>query len=219
MSYTVISSGPSPFARKVRIALLEKGIPFELKTEVPWHSETETPKYNPLEKLPVLIFPDGKGAIYESHYILDWLETKFPDKNSLVSRDNVDEALLAKQIEVVVDGVCDAFVLLFFENARGEGKRSEEWAARQQRKVDGGFRALADWYGADDTKEFLVGGKFGLADAAAGSLMGWLKFHFSDQEWRKQYPQLETYLDRLEQSESFKHSRPGPMDLKLDKIV
>ncbi|CAL3964013.1 unnamed protein product [Diplocarpon coronariae] len=43
----LISATPSPFARKNRIALIEKGIPFKLQTEVPWHSTTETPKYKP----------------------------------------------------------------------------------------------------------------------------------------------------------------------------
>jgi glutathione S-transferase len=53
---TLISATP-----KNRIALLEKRIPFELKTEIPWHSDTETPKHNPLEKLPILIFDDGRA--------------------------------------------------------------------------------------------------------------------------------------------------------------
>ena len=35
--FKLISATPSPYARKVRIALAEKGIPFELQTEVPWH--------------------------------------------------------------------------------------------------------------------------------------------------------------------------------------
>jgi glutathione S-transferase len=33
--YRLISATPSPYARKVRIALIEKGIPFELITTVP----------------------------------------------------------------------------------------------------------------------------------------------------------------------------------------
>lgn len=56
----LISAIPSPYGRKVRIAFTEKGIPFELLTEVPWHSTTQTPQYNPLEKLPVLALENGK---------------------------------------------------------------------------------------------------------------------------------------------------------------
>ena len=41
--YQLISATPSPYARKVRIALAEKGLPFELLTEVPWDSTTRTP--------------------------------------------------------------------------------------------------------------------------------------------------------------------------------
>lgn len=46
--YRLISATPSPYARKVRIQLDEKGIPFELITEVPWNSDTATPQYNEL---------------------------------------------------------------------------------------------------------------------------------------------------------------------------
>jgi hypothetical protein len=51
----LISATPSPYARKVRIALAEKSLPFDLVTEVPWNEDTQTPRYNPLEKLPVLL--------------------------------------------------------------------------------------------------------------------------------------------------------------------
>src|SRR5947208_17124292 len=74
----LISATPSPYARKVRIALAEKGLPFELVTEVPWDSTTSTPKYNPLEKLPVLILEDG-SSVYESSFILQYLEWKYPE--------------------------------------------------------------------------------------------------------------------------------------------
>ena len=51
--YKLLSATPSPYARKVRIQLAEKGLAFELITEVPWNTDTQTPLYNPLEKLPV----------------------------------------------------------------------------------------------------------------------------------------------------------------------
>ena len=126
--WTLISATPSPYARKVRIALQEKGIPFELQTEVPWDSTTKTPQYNPLEKLPVLILDDGKTAVYESHYILEWLEAKHP-KPSLLPED-LDDRLFAKKVEVICDGICDALVLAFFEKLRDEDKQSEPWRDR-----------------------------------------------------------------------------------------
>ncbi len=120
----LISATPSPYARKVRIVLAEKGIPFELLTEVPWDSTTKTPLYNPLEKLPVLILEDG-SAVYESHYILECIEAKFPMTTPMLTAET-DEKLFAKKVEVVVDGMCDALVLLFFEKQRTQGTQSEE---------------------------------------------------------------------------------------------
>lgn len=91
MAYRLISATPSPYARKVRIVLLEKGIPFDLLTEVPWDSTTTKPRHKPLEKLPILLVPkttatssndpDGFTAtVFESHHILAYLEIKHPSR-------------------------------------------------------------------------------------------------------------------------------------------
>lgn len=209
----LISATPSPYARKVRIVLAEKGIPFELATEVPWDATTKTPLHNPLEKLPVLLLEDG-SAVYESHYILEYIEAKFPGTMPMLSTD-VDEKLLAKKVEVVVDGMCDALVLLFFERQRAESAQSEEWKARQLRKVEGGFKALAEWVG---TKDFIVGGKFGLADVAVGSVCGYTDVRFKDYPWREKYPDLAKYTDRLNERQSFKDTVPFAQKI-TDKIV
>ena len=111
----LISATPSPYARKVRIALAEKGLPFELITEVPWDRTTSTPKYNPLEKLPVLILEDG-SSVYESSFILQYLELKYPQPPLLPG--NVDGVIAARRLEVLCDGICDAVVLSFFEKMR-----------------------------------------------------------------------------------------------------
>jgi glutathione S-transferase len=65
-----------------------------------------------------------------SHFILEWLETKHPKPSLLPSIEEADDRLLVKQIEVVVDGICDALVLSFFENQRDEDKRSKPWTDR-----------------------------------------------------------------------------------------
>jgi glutathione S-transferase len=47
--FKLIGATPSPCARKVRIALAEKGLPFEFLTEVPRDGTPSAPKYDPLE--------------------------------------------------------------------------------------------------------------------------------------------------------------------------
>lgn len=214
--WTLISATPSPYARKVRIALAEKGIPFELQVEVPWDGTTKTPEYNPLEKLPVLILDDGKTAVYESHYILEWLEAKHPSPPLLPSEKQIDERLFAKQVQVVTDGICDALVLAFFEKMRESDKQSKPWTDRQMRKVDGGIKQLATW--VDSKKgEFLVG-DFGLADIAIGSVMGYLAVRWPQHEWKTKYPALCSYWESLEKRQSFKDTVPSPQTMK-DQIV
>ncbi|WPB85241.1 glutathione S-transferase family protein [Sediminicoccus rosea] len=207
--YTLISATPSPYARKVRIALIEKGIPFTLQTEVPWHGTTATPAYNPLEKLPVLVQPDGTG-IYESRFILEWLEVKHPTPRLLP--DDAEQILAARQVEVIADGVCDAVVLLFFERLRQEP--SAEWIARQRRKVEGGVRALAERAGDG----FLVGGRFGLADIAAGTALRYLAVRFPEFDWAGQYPSLAAMSARLEARPSFAATVPVPQTI-TEKVV
>jgi glutathione S-transferase len=122
--YKLISASPSPYARKVRIALQEKRLPFELITEVPWDSTTTTPRHNPLEKLPVLILADG-SSVYESSFILQYLEWTHPE-TPLMPAD-VPGRIAARRLEVLCDGVCDAFVLTFFEQKREPAAQSPEW--------------------------------------------------------------------------------------------
>lgn len=214
--YRLISATPSPYARKVRVALAEKGIPFELATEVPWDSTTETPAYNPLEKLPVLVLPDGRG-IYESRFILEWLEAEHPEPPLLPA--GADDALDARQVEVIADGVCDALVLLFWERRRPEEHRSEPWMARQRRKVDGGLRALSALAEAKGGgRDWLVGGRFGLADIAAGAVLGYLAVRFAEHPWRGAHPALARLSDRLEERPSFRATVPAPQGIK-DRVV
>jgi len=232
----LISATPSPYARKVRIALLEKQIPFELITELPWNSTTQTPKYNPLEKLPVLIIPKPsttsngntngntngdsssetppiEDSVYESRYILEYIELTYP-AHPLINRNNTKSYLLAKKIEVLADGVADALLLCFFEKQRASP--SKEWEARQMRKVDGGLKALAAFVGEGD--HFVVDGEFGIGDLAIGSVVGWMNIRFGEYGLKEKFPGLGRYCEMLEGRESFRSTRPSPQTIS-DKIV
>jgi len=210
--YRLISATPSPYARKVRIALAEKAIPFELVTEVPCDSTTITPRYNPLEKLPILLL-ENADSIYESSYILEFLELKHPTP-PLLSTD-ADDRLASRRLEVLCDGICDAVVLTFFERRRPAACRSLEWSQRQRRKIDGGVREMARLLGE---RQWAVADRFGLGDIAVATALGYLGVRFAEFVWRPLYPNLAAFCDRMEQRPSFIGTRPVPQTIK-DAVV
>src|SRR5437588_455121 len=77
----LISATPSPYARKVRIALAEKGIAFDLVTEVPWNEDTTLPSlplYNALEKVPVLRLHGRVGTRWHAIHSIVYLSLFSP---------------------------------------------------------------------------------------------------------------------------------------------
>ena len=210
--YRLISATPSPYARKVRIQLIEKDIPFELVTEVPWNSDTQTPQHNPLEKLPVLICEDG-SSVFESRYINEWIEMMHPEP-PLVPSDR-DGILAVKRFEIIADGMCDALVLMFFENAREPSKQSREWYGRQERKLRGGLTEFARVIG---DAEFAWGDRFTQADISTGTVLRYLDVRWPDNPWRREHPNLATYSDRLEERPSFGQTVPVPQIIR-DKVA
>jgi glutathione S-transferase len=211
---TLISATPSPYARKNRIALIEKGIPFSLQTEIPWHSTTETPKYNPLEKLPILIFDDGRAPIYESWYIQEYIVQKYRGTGPDLMPEGLDDQLQVRQIQVLADGACDAMGLVFFETGRGE-LRSKEWLDRQLRKVNGVIKAM-DKLVKQTEGSFLVCGEFSVADIAVGAMLGMMDMvetKFGLVHWKEQYPELRKYWEMLEIRASFRETQPVMFEL------
>ncbi len=71
-----------PFSRKVRIALAEKGLEFELRLEKTWERRTEFLAMNPAGDVPVLVDEDG-SVLNNSSVICEYLEEVYPDVNLL----------------------------------------------------------------------------------------------------------------------------------------
>ena len=71
------SSPPSPFGRKVRIAISVLGFDGEVTVEPadPTNASDSVRQQNPLGKIPVLIAEDG-NAYYDSRVILDYLDDR-----------------------------------------------------------------------------------------------------------------------------------------------
>jgi glutathione S-transferase len=65
----VLIAPPSPFARKVRIALREKRLPHEELVDNPWLADSGVAMRNPLGKVPVLMLDDGR-MLHDSAVII-----------------------------------------------------------------------------------------------------------------------------------------------------
>lgn len=198
----LLSATPSPYARKVRIALAEKSLAFELVTENPWNTGAATPSYNPLGKLPVLILEDG-STVYESSYILEWLEVHCPYPPLFPADPHA--RLAARRIEVLADGVCDAIVLSLMEGLRPMEYRSQPWRDRQARKIEGGLAEVARLV---PECGYCIGDTFGLADLSAGTMLGYLSGRYASLDWRGQYPHLAAFHDALLERPSFRDTQP-----------
>jgi glutathione S-transferase len=198
----LLSATPSPYARKVRIALIEKGIPFELQTEAPWNPGTAAPNFNPLGKIPALVLDDGR-VVHDSKVIVEYLEMLGVPPHLLPSDPSL--RLAHKQVEATADGVCDAVVLIVLERSRAPALQSRDWIGRQLRKVGAGTSALGEELGA---REWFVGSAFGLADVAVGCMLGYLDLRLPEFDWRSRHANLVAFSERIFTRPSFAATIP-----------
>jgi glutathione S-transferase len=69
----------SPFCRKVRLVLGEKGMEFDMKVEKTWERRPEFLAMNPAAQVPVLV-DDDDTVVVDSNAICEYLEEVYPDR-------------------------------------------------------------------------------------------------------------------------------------------
>ena len=208
----LLSATPSPFARKVRVVLLEKNIPFELKTINPWNMNADIERFNPLGKIPVLITANDE-TIYDSKIIIEWIEHNYPDP--AVFPTDAKTKFKAQQIQVIADGICEAVILLFFENMRPDPQQSKPWSERQIKKISNGLQALEQQISND---EFCVDNTFGIADISVVSAVDYLSLRFKTYEWRNKFTRISKFVARQSARQSFIETMPTPQDIEKSTI-
>lgn len=72
-----------PFSRKVRLALSEKGVGYELRLETPWDASDEFYAYNPAGRTPVLRLEEKNLTLIDSQAICEFFEETV-DKSPLI---------------------------------------------------------------------------------------------------------------------------------------
>lgn len=218
MAYVLINARPSPFGRKVAISLLEKGLDYNVQYDVPWGEGTCTPQYSPLEQLPILITAAGEN-IYDSAYILDWLEARHPVPALLP--DGVSARLEVGKRRLLGERLMEVAQSLIFELQRPQP--SNHWVERQTRKVAGAMAELERIH----VESALQSPPLDLGDLAVATTLLGIEFAVTSGlspdvpvlRWRGLYPALTAHIAELEKRPSFTATAPALMDVNLQAVV
>lgn len=198
----LLYSPNSPYARKVRIAALEKHIELVLQEVVLGAPDSPVKQHNPLGKIPALILDDGDN-LYDSRVIVEYLDFHTPVAR-LIPQDH-NARISARRWEALADGICDAAVAAMLEGRRPPEQQSQANIDKQLGKVLLGLEVLnLDIY----KKKWCVNETFGLADIALGCALGYLDLRFKSLNWQDKFPNLAKHYSLLVKRPSFKQTMP-----------
>ena len=191
MSMILRGSPLSPFARKVRMAVLHLGLAekVEFVRADPMNPDDVLRRDNPLGKIPVLVTHEGK-AIYDSRVILEYLD--HAAGGGIIIPDGWPARLDALTMQAMCDGIMDASILIIYEaRHRPPAIHHQPWLDYQRGKVVRGLKALA--HTAPDPVRFHVGTLTGAC------MLGYLDLR-RQVAWRKDFSELVPWLDAFRAS-------------------
>jgi glutathione S-transferase len=192
----------SNYHNKVRIVLLEKGVPFEEDAACKPSQQEEFLARTPIGKVPFLEL-DGGRRLSESEVIFEYLEDAYPQK-PLLPKDPFERAKvreLVKFIELHLELVARRlYGELFFNRS----PVAEEVKAAVAKDLAKGVRALKQLVKFDP---YIAGKALTIADCAAFvhlpivSLVG---KHGFGRDFLDELPQLKPYLKMLDERPAFR---------------
>lgn len=198
----LVSNPASPFARKVRVCLLETGQVGDVEilnfATTPTAPNPEITAANPMSKIPALIRPDG-CTLYDSRVITRYLDTRA--KAGLYPEDRLWETLT---LEATGDAIMDAGVLMVYEGrCRPEDKQFGGWLDAQWGKIERALDALnANWIGH-------LQGPLDAGHIAVGCALAYLDFRHDARNWRKDHGALDDWFAVFSQRDSFIATAPA----------
>lgn len=197
------TAAASPFARKVRVCLLELGMADRVEqldaVATPIAPDDMLITQNPLGKIPCLVSEEGT-AIYDSRVITRYLND-LKGGNLYPSGPELWEALT---LEATADGMMEAAVLMVYEKRiRPEGMVYNAWLEAQWSKVARALDALEEgWSGHLD-------GPVDMAQIAIGIVLEYLDFRHDDRNWRKGRDALAGWQAEFAKRDTMQSTQPN----------
>jgi glutathione S-transferase len=176
------STPPSPFGRKVKIAISLLGLTGKIEVQ---DTDLNDPAdkirvQNPLGKVPTLITEDGT-AYYDSRVILEYLD-HLAGGGKIIPRDPAAR-FAALRLQALCDGLLEASLLIVYEGRyRPADKFVHSWVARGMAALEAAppeIDAIPD-----------------VGQITLACLLGYRDLRFQG-TWRKDYPRLLAWHDRF----------------------
>jgi glutathione S-transferase len=194
----------SPFVRKARLALEEKGVDYEYVLAPRETRAALVFPLNPLGKIPVLQRDDGQ-AVFDSPVIVEYVDGLKPEPRLIPAA--FEDRIAVKRWEALGDGIAEATVLITHDLREPADRREpEKWYEAQRGKIRRGLAMMECELGDG---AFCYGNAFTLADIAAGYALGYLDAGIPGFNWRAASPRLARHYDKLVKRVSFIKTDPA----------
>jgi glutathione S-transferase len=191
----------SPYVRRVAIALLRLGLPFEHKALSLFRHIEEFRKISPMLKAPSLVADDGTVLI-DSTLILDYAVSLAPHAPRL-SPSAPAARLKALRLNGLALAVSEKAVQIHYErNLRPPEKQHEPWLERVRGQLFAGLAALERE--AEDAPNWLVDENLMLADITVATAFAFIQLNLSDVAPASRYNALAKFWRRAETLAEFR---------------
>lgn len=194
----------SPFCRKVRLVLSEKGMDFDMKVEKTWERRPEFLAMNPAGQVPVLIEEDG-SVLVDSNAICEYLEEVHPAKGKpLLGADPMQRAEVRRLVswfdikfyrEVTNCLVGEKIQKRFLGLGHPDSNAIRAGHANIHTHLD-----YIAWL--TERRSWLAGDNFSLADIAAASHLSCLDY-IGDVPW-DDHPEARGWYARMKSRKTFR---------------
>lgn len=188
----LIGSHTSPYVRKARLVLLEKGIAHDYLVAPPGDPQGEVYRINPLGRIPALILDDGE-CIYDSVVICEYADT-LNDTPILIPRHDALARMRVRRWESLADGVMDSALVI-----RNEVLRPKETQLASTLDLHNEIIARALQHAAAQLGDhaWCAGNAMTLADLALVAALAYLDLRQPERDWRGAHPNLAAFFARM----------------------
>lgn len=203
MALKLYGAALSPFVRKTRVFLAEKGLEYEAVHVDPNNPPEDYARLNPLKRIPAL--EDGDHVLADSAVICAYLERKHPEP-ALYPSDDYEYARtlwFEKFADYEISMNCTFAVFRNRVVMRLIGKECDE--QKVQHALNEKLPPLLDYLESElGDREYFVGDRLTVADIAMASQFVNLQ-HGGESVDASRWPKMAAYVERMHQRPAFQH--------------